>query len=116
MENVDGFREGEEVDIQSINGESVPQSPPPMENLEKALRDYALPPAGIPLVIRRPTIQENNFEVKLITLQLIQNIQLMGCPNEDPNKHIYNCIEVCDTVKYNGVSDDAILLRRFHSH
>ena len=42
------FREGEEVDIQSISGESVPQSAPPMEDLEKALRDYALPPVGIP--------------------------------------------------------------------
>ena len=33
MENVEGFREGEEVDIQSTRGESVPQSAPPMEDL-----------------------------------------------------------------------------------
>ena len=84
-----------------------------MEDLEKALRDYALPPAGIPPLIRRPAIEENNFELKSITFQLLQNIQFMGLPNEDPNTLISNFLEVCDTVKYNRVSDDAICLRLF---
>ena len=52
MENVEGFREGEEVGIQSTSGESVPQSTLPIVDLEKALRDYALPPTIIPQVIR----------------------------------------------------------------
>ena len=84
-----------------------------MEEFEKALRDYALPHARIPQMIRRPAIQGNNFEIKHITLQLIQNIYFMGFPNEDPNTHISNFLEVCDTVKYNGLSDDAIRLRLF---
>ena len=113
MENVEGCREGEEVDIQSMSGESVPLSTHPMEDLEKVLRDYALPPAGIPLAIRKSTIQVKNFELKSITLQLLQNIQLMGFPNEDPNMQISNFLEVCDTVKYNGVSGDAIRLGIF---
>ena len=33
--------------------------------------------------------------------------------HEDLNAHILNFLEVCDTVKYNGVSDDAIQLRLF---
>ena len=37
----------------------------------------------------------------------------MGLPHEDPNSDISNFMEVCDTVKYNGVSDDAIRLRLF---
>ena len=61
-----------------------------MEDLEKALRDYALPRADIPPMIRRLAIQAKNFELKPITLQLIQNIQFMGLPNEDPNMHISN--------------------------
>ena len=113
MENMEGFREGEEVDIQSTSEESVPQSAPPMKDLEKALRDYGLPPASIPLVIRRPAIHANNFELKPITLQLIQNIQFIGLPNENPNTHFSNFLEVCDTMKYNGVTNDAICLRLF---
>ena len=65
MENIEGCKEGEEVDIQSTSGESVPQSAPPMEDLVKSLRDYAFLPADIPPVIRRPTIQANNFEISL---------------------------------------------------
>ena len=105
--------EKEEVDIQSTSGETVPHSAPPMEEVERTLRDYALPPTGIPPVIRQPAIQANNFELKPITLQLIQNIQFIGLPNEDPNTYIFNFLEVCDMVKYNGVSDDAIHLRLF---
>ena len=52
MENVEGFREGEEVDIQSTSEGSVPLLALPMEYLEKALRDYAFPPTSIPPVIR----------------------------------------------------------------
>ena len=84
MENVEGFREGEEVDIQSTSEESVPLSALPMEYLEKTLRDYAFPPTSIPPVIRRPAIHANNFKFNLITLQLIQNTQFMGFPIEDP--------------------------------
>ena len=58
-------------------------------------------------------IQENNLELKSITLQLLQGIQFHGLAHEDPNDHILNFLEVCDTVKYNGVSDKAIRLRLF---
>ena len=113
MENVEGYREGEEVEVNSTNGETVPQLAPPVEDLERALRDYALPLFGVPLVIRQPDIQVNNFELKPIELKLIQNIQFMGLQNEDPNAHISNFLEVCDMVKYNGVSDNVIRLRLF---
>ena len=34
-------------------------------------------------------------------------------PSENPNTHITNFIEVCDTIKYNGVTEEALRLRLF---
>ena len=47
----------------------MPQIAAPIEDLEKTLRDYALPQTDIALVIRRPAIYAKNFELKPITLQ-----------------------------------------------
>ena len=34
-------------------------------------------------------------------------------PSENPNTHITNFVEVCDTIKYNGVTEEALRLRLF---
>ena len=107
MDNMDGFREEE---IGSRMGDGGTLDTAQLDNILRPIRDYACPPSITQPVIRRPTIQANNFELKSITLQLLQGIQFNGLPHEDPNAHILNFLEVCDTVKYNGVSDDAIRL------
>ena len=63
--------------------------------------------------ILRPAIQANNFEIKSGTIQMCTNIQFGGQPNDDPNDHLINFLEICDTFKCNGVSNDAIRLRLF---
>ena len=40
-------------------------------------------------------------------------VQFYGMLNEDPNDHIANFLEIYDTLKYNGVSSDALRLRLF---
>ena len=77
------------------------------------LEEFALPPTVVQTAIRRPHIQANNFELKSVTLQMLQNILFHGLPNENPNMHFTNFIEVCDTVKYNGVIEEALRLRLF---
>lgn len=81
----------------------------------RALRDYAMPSViGNTSSIRRPAIQANNFEIKPAIIQMIQHsVQFSGLPNDDPNTHIANFLEICDTFMQNGVSDDAIRLRLF---
>ena len=77
------------------------------------LEEFALPPTVVQTAIRRPPIQANNFELKSVTLQMLQNILFHGLPHENPNMHLTNFLEVCDTIKYNGVTEEALRLRLF---
>ena len=77
------------------------------------LEEFALPLTIVQSAIRRPPIQANNFELKVVTLQILQNILFHGLPSENPNMHLTNLIEVCDTIKYNGVTEEALRLRLF---
>ncbi|KAF7839018.1 uncharacterized protein G2W53_007500 [Senna tora] len=96
---------------ESIHSEEAEMS----EQNNHNVSDYATPKLdGLQHSIRRPSIQANNFEIKPATIQLLQaNGQFGGSPIEDPNNHILNFLEICDTFKHNGVSDDAIRLRLF---
>ena len=38
------------------------------------LEEFALPPMVVQSAIRRPPIQANNFKLKIVTLQMLQNI------------------------------------------
>ena len=40
-------------------------------------------------------------------------VQFAGMPNDDPNLHIVNFLEICDTFNQNGVSDNVIRQRLF---
>ena len=77
------------------------------------LEEFAVPPTVVQSAIRRPPIQANNVELKPVTLQMLQNIQFHGLASENPNTHLKNFIEVCDMIKYNGVTDEALRLRLF---
>ncbi|XP_019052070.1 PREDICTED: uncharacterized protein LOC109114208 [Nelumbo nucifera] len=81
----------------------------------RTMMDYAKPTlTGAALSIVRPAISANNFEIKPAIIQMIQNtVQFCGMANEDPNSHIANFLEICDTFKHNGVSDDVVRLRLF---
>ncbi|KAJ4718833.1 DNA-directed DNA polymerase [Melia azedarach] len=41
------------------------------------------------------------------------SVQFNELAHEDPNAHIANFLEICDTFRHNGVSDDAVKLRLF---
>ena len=77
------------------------------------LEEFALPLIVVQSAIRRSPIQANNFELKVVTLQMLQNIMFHRLPSENPNMHLTNFIEVCDTIKYNGVAEEALRLRLF---
>ena len=44
---------------------------------------------------------------------MLQNIIFHGLPSENLNTHLTNFIKVCDTIKHNGVTEEALKLRLF---
>ena len=44
---------------------------------------------------------------------MLYNIQFHGLPSENPNAHLTSFIEVYNTVKYNGVTEEDLKLRLF---
>ena len=51
--------------------------------------------------------------LKGVTLQMLHNIQFHGLPSENPNAYLTSFIEVRDTVKYNRVTEEALILHLF---
>ena len=94
---------GEEVPVVAAAGQPITMS------------DYARPNLmGAESSILRPTVAANNFEIKPNIIQMVQQfIQFDGMQDEDPNAHLTNFLEICDTFKINGASNDAIRLRLF---
>ncbi|XP_073152742.1 uncharacterized protein [Henckelia pumila] len=81
----------------------------------RSMMDSALPSIenARPSIIR-PTIAANQFDIKPAIIQMVQNtVQFGGMKIDDPYAHLTNFLEICDTFKMQGVSDDTIRLRLF---
>ena len=78
---------------------------PMVEQREHTMMEYATPSlSGIAVFITRPAVTANNFEIKLAIIQMIQQtVQFCGFPNEDPNAHIANFLEICETSNIIGL-------------
>ncbi|CAM8998069.1 unnamed protein product [Rhodiola kirilowii] len=87
---------------------------PPLPQARRVLKDYAAPNAyGYRSPILAPAVDNRDFDLKTSTIQMIQANRFSGGDHEDPNSHLTTFLEVCDTFKINGVSEDAKLLRLF---
>ncbi|XP_061370538.1 uncharacterized protein LOC133313218, partial [Gastrolobium bilobum] len=83
--------------------------PPPHRTLGDYMTPTVIPPIGS---VVRPTVEPDNFELKPALVQLVQKEQFAGTSAEDLYLHIENFL-LLSTVKINGVTRDAILLRLF---
>ncbi|XP_075500065.1 uncharacterized protein LOC142538636 [Primulina tabacum] len=63
--------------------------------------------------IARGTIAANNLELKPALINMVQQNQFRGAATADPHLHLRTFLEITDTVKINGVSDEIIRLRLF---
>jgi len=60
-----------------------------------------------------PPIAAHNFELKPVSISMVQQSQFGGSLMEDPNLHLSVFLKVCETLKINGASTDAICLHVF---
>nr|GEY52572.1 reverse transcriptase domain-containing protein [Tanacetum cinerariifolium] len=59
-------------------------------------------------------IQATNFELKNDVIQQVHNsCQFHGLPGDDANKHLDKFLHVTQSIKVNGVTDDALRLYLF---
>ena len=65
------------------------------------------------LGIRHQPIDANNFKLKLALINMVQQQQFGGSSSEDPNGHFSNFLQLCVTIKINGVDHNVIKLKRF---
>ncbi|XP_073063937.1 uncharacterized protein [Primulina eburnea] len=63
--------------------------------------------------IARGTIAANNFELKPALINMVQQNQFGGAATTDLHLHLRTFLEITDTVKINGASDEIIRLRLF---
>ena len=100
--------------LQAPHGQQPRNEGQQPQNKPRTLRDYLRPVvyenySGI----RRQAINANNFELKPGLIAMVQQQQFGGLPSEDPNNQLSSFLELCDTVKYNGVPHDTIKLQLF---
>ncbi|XP_021767047.1 uncharacterized protein LOC110731505 [Chenopodium quinoa] len=86
-----------------------------MEDGTKSLLEYGIPDTttGLLSSIVRPPVTAQNFELKPQFIQFISNDSFAGTAHDCPVSHIDSFLEKCDTMKLNGVTDDALRLRLF---
>ncbi|KAJ4705116.1 Retrotransposon gag protein [Melia azedarach] len=82
---------------------------------DRAIREYAVPIFNEPNPgIVRPEIQAPQFELKPVMFQMLQTVgQFSGMPTEDPHLHLRLFIEVSDSFKLPGVTENALRLKLF---
>ena len=102
---------------QLLQGAREPQQPVPImaaRDENRPLKDYAAPNArGLRSGIARPTIEAGHFTIPPALLSMIRQNQFGGLPSEDPNDHVDMFLELCETLRIEGASVDAIRLRLF---
>ncbi|KAJ9566190.1 hypothetical protein OSB04_002156 [Centaurea solstitialis] len=82
---------------------------------DSSMMDYAIPIVHqLQSGIRDPTSTVPHFELKTVLFQMLQNNgQFAGLSKEDPHAHLRSFIEIADSFRLRGVSDDVLKLKLF---
>ena len=78
------------------------------DNRDRCIGQYAVPLfSDLNPGIRRPDIEATQFELKPVMFQMLQMVgQFIGMPIEDPHLHFRLFMEVSDSFKIVGVTEN----------
>ena len=88
------------------------------EEVEKKQRSNTMEDFWRPIIqeeystVRQPSIEANNFELKLALITMVQQHQFIGHPSKDPMS-MGRLMRMANTVKLNGVRPEVIKLQLF---
>ncbi|KAL2903444.1 Serine/threonine-protein kinase ULK2 [Bienertia sinuspersici] len=84
------------------------------ETDNRTLRDYRVPGSfAMNSGIAPPMTQANDFKLKSALIQLTSHNRFHGPSNECPQDHLRRFLDLCSTVKHNGVTPEYIRLSLF---
>ena len=89
------------------------------QNEMPRIRDLTLGDCWRPMMnedysgIRHQPIDANNFKLKPTLISMVQQQQFGGSPSEYPNRHLSNFLQLCGTIKMNGVDHNVIKMKFF---
>ena len=63
--------------------------------------------------IKQPTIDANDFELKLALINMVQQNQFAGHSTENPNEHLGRFLRIENSIKLSGVKPEVIQLQLF---
>jgi hypothetical protein len=64
--------------------------------------------------IVRLSVNANNFELKPTLINMIQLNQFKGSSQKDASTYLASSLDLCNVIKFNEVSDDAVNFKLFH--
>ncbi|KAK8713148.1 hypothetical protein V6N13_148371 [Hibiscus sabdariffa] len=83
--------------------------------LARTVRDYlAEDLEGPNPAVTMPEFEAEHFELKLVMFNMLNTLgQFGGTPNENARQHLKSFLEICNSFKIHGVSNDVLKLKLF---
>ncbi|KAK8676074.1 hypothetical protein V6N13_034128 [Hibiscus sabdariffa] len=88
----------------------INQQPP-----ARTVRDYlAEDLEGLNPAVTMPEFEAEHFELKLVMFNMLNTLgQFSGAPTENARQHLKSFLEICNSFKIHGVSNDVLKLKLF---
>ncbi|KAL4369675.1 hypothetical protein GQ457_05G023050 [Hibiscus cannabinus] len=108
------------ADGQNLSAKADGAIVPPAQQMNQQLpartvRDYlAEDLEGLNPAVTMPDFEAENFELKPVMLNMLNTLgQFGGTPNENARHHLKSFLEICNSFKIHGVSNDVLKLKLF---